>query len=207
MDCLIERVKSKGIESLSDYDLLSLVVRENNEDYFSKAQLAEKVDISPSLFNDLLKIKGVNERKACAVIAAIELGRRFYSNHEKKIKTASDVYPIIQHYADRKQEHFIVVSVNGAHEVIEIRVVTIGILNKTIVHPREVFADPISDRAAAILVAHNHPSGQLEPSEEDITITKRLSEVGNILGIPLLDHLILGPRGGYFSFVESNICF
>lgn len=98
-------------------------------------------------------------------------------------------------------------SLNGAHEVIETRVVTIGILNRTIVHPREVFADPIADRAAAIIVAHNHPSGQLEPSEEDIIITRRLSEVGELLGITLLDHLILGSKGGYSSFAESGISF
>jgi DNA repair protein RadC len=115
------------------------------------------------------------------------------------------VYPLVRHYSDRKQEHFICLSLNGAHEVLAIRVVSIGILNKTIVHPREVFGDPISDRAAAIVVCHNHPSGQLEPSEEDIAITRRLSEAGELLGINLLDHLILSPRGGYYSFVESGI--
>lgn len=72
-------------------------------------------------------------------------------------------------------------------------------------HPREVFADPLSDRAAAIIVAHNHPSGQLEPSEEDRMITSRLAQAGEILGICLLDHLILSPRGGYFSFIESGL--
>ena len=90
------------------------------------------------------------------------------------------------------------------YEVIT-RVVSLGILNKTIVHPREVFADPLADRAAAVVVCHNHPSGQLEPSEEDRIITRRLAEAGDILGIALLDHLILSPRGGYFSFVEAGL--
>ncbi|HNQ97126.1 MAG TPA: JAB domain-containing protein, partial [Treponemataceae bacterium] len=76
---------------------------------------------------------------------------------------------------------------------------------RTIVHPREVFADPLSDRAAAVIVCHNHPSGQLEPSEEDRSITKRLTGAADILGITLLDHLIISPKGGYFSFVEAGI--
>lgn len=207
MKTLVERVKGKGASSLSDYDLISLVVKETDDEYLSNARLAEAVDVSKNLFNDLLEIRGVNERKACSIIACLELGRRIYGIRSNKIKTASDAYPLLQHFADRKQEQFIVISLNGAHEVIETRVVTIGILNRTIVHPREVFADPITDRAAAIIVAHNHPSGQLEPSEEDIIITKRLAEVGELVGITLLDHLILSSKGGYSSFVESNISF
>ena len=113
--------------------------------------------------------------------------------------------PLIQHFADRKQESFIVISLNGAHEVLAIRVVSIGLVNRTIVHPREVFADPIQDRAVAVIIAHNHPSGQLEPSDEDRNITRKLSEAGSIIGISVLDHLILSPNGGYLSFVESGL--
>jgi DNA repair protein RadC len=153
----------------------------------------------------LSALDGMGYTKAGTILAALELGRRYSGVYLNRVHSATDVYPLVRHYSDRKQEHFICLSLNGAHEVLAIRVVSIGILNKTIVHPREVFGDPISDRAAAIVVCHNHPSGQLEPSEEDIAITRRLSEAGELLGINLLDHLILSPRGGYYSFVESGI--
>jgi DNA repair protein RadC len=158
-----------------------------------------------AVFETLCAIDGMGEGKATAVMAALELGRRYAGIGTKKVQTAADVYPLVQHFADRKQEQFIAVSLNGAHEVLAVRVVSVGILNRTIVHPREVFGDPLSDRAAAVIVCHNHPSGQLEPSEEDRNVTRRLAEAGELLGVSLLDHLILSPRGGYFSFVESGI--
>jgi len=86
-----------------------------------------------------------------------------------------DAFPLLAHYADKRQEHFIVISLNGGHEVNAVREVTKGLINKTVVHPREVFADPITDRACAILVAHNHPSGNLDPSDEDWTSPRGFS--------------------------------
>ena len=107
-----------------------------------------------------------------------------------------------RHYADRRQEHFICVSVNGANEVIATRVVSVGLVNKTQVHPREVFADPITDRASSIIVAHNHPVGDLTPSKVDIEITKQLKSAGEILGIRVLDHIIFNEKG-YCSLLEK----
>jgi DNA repair protein RadC len=205
MSELIDKVRHKGIETISDYDLLALIVKESEDEYFTKTRLGETLDMTKNAVNDLLAVPGIDERKACAVIAAFELGRRYHGGMLKKVKTAADAFPIVAHYSDRKQEHFIVMSLNGAHEVLAVRVVSIGLLDRTIVHPREIFADPLSDRAAAIIVAHNHPSGQLEPSEEDQKITLRLVEAGKLLGIPLLDHIIIGRDGGYFSFVESGM--
>jgi len=120
-----------------------------------------------------------------------------------RISTPADVLPLIQNYADRKQEHFICVSINGANEVIKSRVVSVGLVNKTQVHPREVFADPITDRASGIIVAHNHPSGSLTPSMEDKEITEQLKSAGETLGIRLLDHIIFNHKG-YYSFLESG---
>ena len=120
-----------------------------------------------------------------------------------KIKVPIDVLPLIQHYGDRKQEHFISISVNGANEVMTVRVVTIGLVNKSQVHPREVFADVIVERASAIIIAHNHPSGDLTPSKEDISITQRIKKAATILGINLLDHIIFNTKG-YYSFVEHD---
>ncbi len=121
------------------------------------------------------------------------------------IKEAAIILPLIQHYSDRKQEHFICISINGANEVIASRVVSVGLVNKTHVHPREVFADPLTDRAAAIIIAHNHPNGSLTPSKEDVDITNQLKSAGEILGIKLLDHIIFNYKGHY-SLVEKGEC-
>jgi DNA repair protein RadC len=115
----------------------------------------------------------------------------------------ADVLPLIRHYTDRNKEHFICISINGANEVITTRVVSVGLVNKTQVHPREVFADPITDRASAIIMAHNHPSGGLMPSKEDLEITKQLKSTGEILGIKVLDHIIFNDKG-YYSLLEKE---
>ncbi|MEN6599548.1 MAG: DNA repair protein RadC [Rectinema sp.] len=154
--------------------------------------------------DELMLISGMGEAKSCAVAAALELGRRIFSTRGTRIGMPKDAYPLLIHFADIRQEHFIVISLNGGHEVNAIREVTKGLINKTVVHPREVFADPITDRACAIIVAHNHPSGNLEPSDEDVDITKRLRQSGDILGIPMLDHLIFS-ESGYFSFMEHGL--
>ena len=106
--------------------------------------------------------------------------------------------------AGKQQEHFVCISLNGANEVIEKRVVTIGLLDKSPVHPREVFADVIADRAAAVIFAHNHPSGELQPSEADLQMHEQLTEAGKILGIRVLDHIIV-TRKGHFSFQEAGL--
>lgn len=204
-----ERVKYRGAENLSDYELLALTLRTGSRRspvMNLAACVIKTLDLAKPavVYEALMNIDGMGATKVSAVMAVMELGRRFFGTQNQKVHTASDVFPLLRHYADRKQEQFICVSLNGAHEVLAIRVVSIGILNRTIVHPREVYGDPISDRAAAIIVCHNHPSGQLEPSEEDRNITKRLYSAGELLGITLLDHLILSPRGGYFSFVEAG---
>ena len=205
-----ERIKKRGAKNLSDSDLVALALRTGTREtpvLELAASVITALDSSrpEAVYETLCNIDGMGESKATTVMAALELGRRYSGTIQKKVLTAADVFPLVQHYADRKQEQFITVSLNGAHEVLAVRVVSVGILNKTIVHPREVFSDPLGDRAAANIVCHNHPSGQLEPSEEDRNITRRLYAAGELLGIALLDHLILSPRGGYFSFVEGGI--
>jgi DNA repair protein RadC len=121
-----------------------------------------------------------------------------------KITSPNDAYYALKRYARQKQEHFIVLTLTGAHEVISVTIVSIGLLNRTVVHPREVFHRAIKDSAAAVIVAHNHPSGQLEPSEEDRMITKRLTDAGEIIGIPILDHIIF-TRNGFVSFKDLGL--
>lgn len=150
---------------------------------------------------DLIKFKGIGDAKAAIVLAAIEFTRRRIKPEGFKINSPEDILPHIRHYADRKQEHFLCASINGANEVMNIRVVSIGLVNTTQVHPREVFADPLMDRASAVIVAHNHPSGDLIPSKSDISVTKRLISAGNILGIRFLDHVIFNKKS-YHSFKE-----
>jgi DNA repair protein RadC len=205
-----ERLRERGARYLSDQDLVALLLRSGTK-AAPVLNLADRVIATLGrredgrLAEELGRIDGMGSGKVASILAALELGRRFSPGARDRIKCAQDLFPLVRHYAERKQEQFVCASLNGAHEVIAIRVVSLGILNRTIVHPREVYGDPLSDRAAAIIVCHNHPSGQLEPSEEDIQITRRLREAGTILGINLLDHLILSPQGDYFSFVESGI--
>lgn len=125
------------------------------------------------------------------------------SNPMTKITSPADILPAVWKYAEENQEHFVVASLNGAHEVIEIRVSSIGLLNRTLVHPREIFRQAIIDNAAAVIIIHNHPSGNLEPSQEDIEITKRIKDAGIIVGIEVLDHLIIS-KSGYYSFLEEG---
>ena len=204
-----ERILEEGPMSLSDRELMAAVLGSGSAgksvSVLARDVLAVVDRSKATLDLDLLrKLSGMGDAKVCAIAAAIELGRRFYAIKDKRITTPGDIFPLIAHFADRRQEHFICISLNGAHEVISARQITSGLVNRTVVHPREIYADPITDRACAIVVAHNHPSGNMEPSKEDVDITRRLQQAGQILGIPLLDHLVFC-KESYFSFVEHGI--
>jgi DNA repair protein RadC len=124
--------------------------------------------------------------------------------HQEAIKKPLDIYAMVKRYAKAKQEQFLVITVNGNHEPLSISIVHIGTVNNTLVHPRDVFYKAIKDLATAIIVCHNHPSGQLEPSKEDLEITSRLYEAGIIIGIHVLDHLIIS-KNGFFSFQQEGL--
>ena len=123
--------------------------------------------------------------------------------HKVKIKGPEEVYLLVKRYAEEKQEYFILLTLNGAHNVISISIISIGIVNKTIVHPREVFCRAISDRASSIIVCHNHPSDVVNPSDEDKEITEKIFQTGEIIGIPLLDHIIIS-KSGYNSLKQQG---
>ena len=141
--------------------------------------------------------------KAMIVVAALEFARRRIKPRGLKIKTPADVLPLIRNYADRLQERCLCITINGANEVLNVRVVSIGLIDRTPVHPREVFADAITDRASGIILAHNRPEGGVEPSDADAEVTRRIKQAGEILGIHLLDHIIFNPTT-YFSFLEAG---
>ena len=203
-----EKLLAKGASALSDQELLAVLLGKGTPetDVMTLAgKLARVIDEKGVnvRIEDLITFDGVGEAKATLILAAIEFARRRIKPEGAKIETPADLLPHVRHYADRKQEHFLCASINGANEILNIRVISVGLIDRSPVHPREVFADALSDRASGVIVAHNHPSGSLEPSAADITITAQLKAAGAIVGIELLDHIIFN-RTGYFSFLESG---
>ena len=203
-----EKLLKRGASVLSDQELLAIVLSKGSKktDVLSLSKKIVKIIDEKGLSftaHDLMEIDGIGNAKATTIAAAFEFVRRRIKPEGLKIKFPADVLPLIQHYADRKQEHFLCISINGANEVMNVRVVSIGLVNKSQVHPREVFADVISERASAVIVAHNHPQGELKPSNEDIQVTKQLKEAAKTLGLGLLDHIIFNTKG-YFSFAEHD---
>lgn len=204
-----EKLLAKGEEALSDAELLAVLLGSGSK-RFSVLDLSLRIlsAVDGQLANadakNLLKLNGVGKAKACQVVAAMELGRRHLSRRRTVIRDAEDAVPYLAGIRNERQEHFVCLSLNGANEVLATRVVTVGLLDSNQVHPREVFADPITDRAASILCAHNHPSGTLEASPEDLAITRRLVKAGEVLGIRVLDHLIVTGEG-FLSMKQKGI--
>lgn len=203
-----ERLFKNGPSSMSDEDLLAIILNSGipgkNVSEVARDLLAylDDADFIPSI-KEVSRLKGIGKSKACTIAAVLEFGRRCWGPVGIKVTNPDDAYRTVRHYADRCQEKFICISLNGAHEIIRVRIVTMGLVNKTIVHPREVFADPLQDRASAVIVAHNHPSGQMIASEEDDEITQRLQDAAQILGIHFLDHLIFS-ENAYISYRKKG---
>jgi len=203
-----EKLLRKGAAALSDQELLAVLLGKGTPgmDVMALAGKLARVIDEKGLgvrAEDLTGFDGVGEAKATLILAAIEFARRRIKPEGEKIATPADLLPHVRQYADRKQEHFLCASLNGANEILNIRVVSIGLIDRTPVHPREVFADALVDRASAIIVAHNHPHGDLEPSPADVEVTAQLKAAGAVVGIALLDHIIFN-RSGYYSFLEEG---
>jgi DNA repair protein RadC len=152
----------------------------------------------------LIEVPGMGLAKAAQILSAFEFARRHRLRDSMKITCARDVLPLVAHIAGKQQEHFVCISLNGANEVIEKRIVTPGLLDRSPIHPREVFADVIADRAGSVIFAHNHPSGELQPSESALRMHEQLTDAGKIPGLRILDHVIV-TRKGYFSFQEVGL--
>lgn len=166
----------------------------------SEIKVLSKVSKCPHCKSQCIRQYGTYEDKRDLVQELIIMER---ANPTKKITAPGDAFPLYAEYCDKKQEHFMVTTLNGAHEPIKTHVVSIGLVNRTLVHPREVFYPAIEDSAAAIMLCHNHPSGNLEPSQEDIEITQRMKQASVIIGIEIIDHLIIS-KNGYYSFLEEG---
>jgi len=203
-----EKLLRGGSGILTDRELLAILIGTGIKGRDAGTLAEEVLDILDKSgykvsLDKLTGINGLGTAKAAVIAASMEFARRAICPEKKKISGPKDIMPLIRHYGDRDREHFLCLSLNGAHEVRHIRIVSIGLVNKTLVHPREVFSDPIKDRAAAVIVAHNHPSGNTAPSAEDIDITNRIKKAGDILGIPLLDHIIFS-EDSFYSFMEER---
>ena len=204
-----EKLKERGASALTDEELVAAILGRGVEGQSlvtiskSVANLIRKHKEDLSV-EHLTAVRGVGLAKAAQILSAFELARRYLLKETVKITGAQDVLPLLADIASKQQEHFVCISLNGAHEVIEKRIVTIGLVDRSQVHPREVYADVISDRAAAVIFAHNHPSGDLKPSNSDLKIHEQLTEAGKILGIRIIDHLIV-TRKGYYSFQEAGL--
>ena len=193
-------VRGRGVMKVSA-DVVRIVVGMN------KCGIAGSVldqGRSGQVINDLRRIHGLGKAKTAIVLSAIELGRRLFAVKGRKILTAQDVLPLVSFMADKQQEYLVCISLSGAREVLSCRVVTIGLLNSTSVHPREVFAEPLAERAESVVLVHNHPSGRTRPSRRDVRVTEKLVAAGELLGIRVRDHLIITSKN-FFSFKNHGL--
>lgn len=192
-----EKLQQKGAESLSEYELLMAIIGSGNaqSDVTKIARAVQKLIAekgSDLTYDDLLTIKSLGPAKATGIIAGFELWRRQFEVSERPIIDSPEAAVAqLSDIRDKKQEYFVCLTLDGANRLIAKRIITIGTLTSSLVHPREVFADAITDRAASVIVAHNHPSGSLNPSHDDLEVTHRFTEVSELLGISLLFHILI----------------
>lgn len=204
-----EKLREKGVSALTDEELVATILGMGTAGIDVRT-IARQVALlihehkAALTLDQLQAIPGMGLAKAGQVLSAFELARRHLIKDTFKITVAPDVLPLLADIAGKQQEYFICISLNGANEVIEKRVVTIGLLDQSPIHPREVFADVIADRAAAVIFAHNHPSGDPQPSEADRRTHEQLTEAARILGLRVLDHIIV-TRKSYWSFQEKGL--
>ncbi len=211
-----EKLYSNGPGSLSNEELLAIIIRTGSRTE-SSVELSKKVlsldnrglvYLRDTTLEELMEVKGIGKCKAAQILSAIEIGKRI--NHHtacEKVKitqpaTVANLFMDEMRYLQK--EHFRIILLDTKNQIIAKEEISIGTLNASIVHPRDVFKIAIKRNANSMILIHNHPSGDPTPSKEDISITNRLMEVGNLVGIKVLDHIIIGDRD-YISFKEKNI--
>lgn len=211
-----EKMVTYGCQSLSNAELLAIILstgtREKTAIDLASAVLNMSTEglrsLADTTIEELSQVKGIGLAKASQIIAAVELGKRIALTtkvNNYKIKSPEDVSNLLmEEMRYLNKEVFNILLLNTKHNVIAIENISVGSLNASIVHPREVFNRAIKRSSSAIILAHNHPSGDPKPSGEDISITKRLIEAGTIIGINVLDHIIIGD-GVYFSMKEQEL--
>jgi len=211
-----EKLINQGPDKLSNTELLAILIKTGSKNKSSIEIASEIIQLMKNGINELnnitvqelCKINGIGEAKAAYILSAVELAKRINMDHfliKEKILSPEDVYSIVaQDMRYLKKEVFRVVFLDTKNKVIDYEDISVGSLNASIVHPREVFNRAIKKSSAGIILIHNHPSGNSKPSDEDIKITKRLIKAGELLGINVLDHVIIGV-GEYFSMKEEKM--
>jgi len=207
-----EKLIDRGVENLKDQELLAILLR-TGRNGISAIELAQQILVKNPItklldltYVEITKIKGIDSGKACTILAAFELSKRALNKFNNSLPLIDSPQKAIDQLTDirtKTKEHFVALYLNARNQLIHREIISIGTLNSSLVHPREVFAPALEYKAASIILAHNHPSGDLTPSEEDIAITKRLISAGDLLGISLLDHLIVS-ADNFISFKESS---
>jgi DNA repair protein RadC len=209
-----ERLLEAGPSALSDGELLGLLFGIGSREKTAVELAGEVISEAGGLHglydvsvHELMQVNGIGEAKACIILAAVELGRRIgqvRNPGRPVVSSPADVERLLRgRIANLDRENFVVVLLNTKNEVIETSTVSVGTLGASLVHPREVFKPAVRASAASVILAHNHPSGKVEPSREDREVTRRLGEAAGILGIEVLDHVIVGD--GYFSMKEHGM--
>lgn len=193
-----EKLLAKGVSALTNTELLQVIIGSGVQgaDVVKISQeLLKKLEINAGklTLDDVTTIKGVSSATAAKLLASLEVASRFTLSG-RKISTIEDVAGILADIRVKKQEHFVLLTLDGADKLIDRHIITIGTVNASLIHPRDVFSQAVSDNAASIIVAHNHPGGSLEPSPADIEVTDRLREAGKLLGINLQSHIIITPN-------------
>lgn len=208
-----ERLIKYGVEALSDIELIAIILRSGSREYNAK-ELANKILLSVgginnlyrTTYNELINIKGIKDAKAISLLASIELGKRVLKKDIKdiKINTSEKVYNLLKYdLINCYQEKFIALFLDTKKNLITSKVIFVGTLSISTIHPREIFKEAIINSASSIIVVHNHPSGDSTPSEQDALLTSSLFEIGKLLKIPVIDHIIIG-YNNYYSFYEKE---
>ncbi|MBU5483573.1 DNA repair protein RadC [Clostridium sp. MSJ-11] len=210
-----ERLLRYGCESLSNVELLAIILRTGSKKENVLSLCGNIMEISKGLNGilelsreELMQIDGIGEAKLCQLLALSELFKRFKSfksgDNYQITKPQDAAFLVMEEMRYLKQEYIKVIMLNTKNGVVKVKDIFIGSLNSSIVHPREIFCEAIKNNSSSIIICHNHPSGDPMPSNEDIDITKRIVECGNIIGIELLDHIIIGD-GVYISLKEKGM--
>lgn len=206
-----EKLTQYGPEKLSNSELLAIILGSGKKGE-NVVEMAKKIlqkfsqEKLPFLTFDKIKdYPGLGQAKACQIVACFELGKRLLKGKKARIYlTPKEVWQELKDLRDHKKEHFVIFYLDSKNQEIKREIISIGSLNANLVHPREVFEPAVRHLAAQIILAHNHPSGEAEASEDDLEITKRLVEAGKILGIEVLDHIIV-TKTGFMSFKERGL--
>ena len=200
-----------GAEKLSNSELLAILLRSGSKGV-NVVELSKRIlakfsgnGLAKANIDELKNTFGLGKAKACEIMACFELGKRLLQDKKScLILSPKEVWEELKDIRDNKKEHFVIFFLDSRNQEIKREIISVGSLNANLVHPREVFEPAIRHLASHIIIAHNHPSGDTEPSQEDLEITKRLSETGKILGIEIIDHVIVA-KDKFLSFKEKNL--